>query len=127
MTIQQAEYEIRQREARRFEAIVVGDVAVLDDILSDDLSYTHATGVREAKAEFIAKLKSGQLRYESFAAEDIQVRVYGAAGVVTGVARVKVQVKGEPLSFRLRFTDVYIKQDNRWQMVAWQATRLPEG
>ncbi len=125
MTTQQAPEEIRQREARRFEAVVRGDVAALDEILSDDLTYTHATGVHETKAEFIAKLKSGQLKYESLTPEDMLVRVYGTTGVVTGVARVKVQVKGEPLSFQLRFTDVYVKKDNRWQMVAWQATRLP--
>lgn len=125
MTNQQAEQEIRQQEARRFEAIVRGDVAALDQMLSDDLTYTHATGVFETKAEFIGKMKSGQLKYDSFATEDIKVRVYGTTGVVTGVARVKVQVKGEHLSFQLRFTDVYVKKADRWQMVAWQATRLP--
>jgi ketosteroid isomerase-like protein len=125
MTNQQAEQEIRQRETRRFEAVVRGDVTALEDILSDDLTYTHATGVFETKGEFIAKLKSGQLKYESFAPEDLRVRVFGETGVLTGVARVKVQVKGEQLSFQLRFTDVYVKKDNRWQMVAWQATRLP--
>jgi ketosteroid isomerase-like protein len=127
MTDQQAEHEIRQRETRRFEAIVQKDLAALDDILSDDLSYTHTTGTHETKTEFIGKLKSGQLKYESLTPEDIRVRVYGTTGVVTGVARVKVQVKGEALRFRLRFTDVYVKKENRWQMVAWQATRLPEG
>lgn len=125
MITQQAEQEIRQREIRRFEAMVRVDVAALDDILSEDLTYTHATGVFETKAEFIAKLKSGQVKYESFAPEDVLVRVYGTTAVVIGVARVRVQVKGEHLSFQLRFTDVYVKKDNRWQMVAWQATRLP--
>jgi ketosteroid isomerase-like protein len=125
MTDQQAEQEIRQQEARRFEAIVRGDLATLEGILSDDLTYTHATGVFETKAEFLGKLKSGQVKYESFAPQDIRVRVYGTTGVVTGVARVKVQVKGELLQFQLRFTDVYVKKDDRWQMVAWQATRLP--
>ncbi len=125
MTTRQAEQEIRQREIRRFEAMVRGDVAALDDILSEDLTYTHATGVFETKAEFIAKLKSGQTKYESFAPEDMLVRLYGTTCVVTGMARVKVRVKGEPLSFQLRFTDVYVKKGDRWQMVAWQATRLP--
>ncbi len=121
----QTEEEIRQQEVRRFEAIVRGDLAALERILSDDLSYTHATGVFETKAEFLDKLKSGQLKYEAFAPEDIRVRVYGTTGVVTGIARVRVQVKGELLQFQLRFTDVYVKKDDRWQMVAWQATRLP--
>jgi len=127
MTSQQAEQEIRQRETRRFEALERGDVAALDDILAEDLSYTHATGVHETKAELLAKLKSGQVRYESFAPEELQVRVYGTAAVLTGVARVKVQVAGEARSLHLRFTDVYVKEGDRWQMVAWQSTRLPEG
>ncbi|MFI5342390.1 MAG: nuclear transport factor 2 family protein [Candidatus Methylomirabilales bacterium] len=125
MTNQQTEQEIRQREIRRFEAMVRVDVAALDDILSEDLTYTHATGAFETKAEFIAKLKSGQVKYESLVPEDMRVRVYGTTGVVTGLAQVKVQVKGEHLSFQLRFTDVYVKKGDRWQMVAWQATRLP--
>jgi ketosteroid isomerase-like protein len=125
MSTRQAEQEVRQREIRRFEAMVRGDVAALDDILADDLTYTHATGVFETKAEFIAKLKSGQTKYESFAPEDVLVRLYGTTSVVTGVARVKVQAKGEHLSFQLRFTDVYVKKGDRWQMVAWHATRLP--
>jgi ketosteroid isomerase-like protein len=125
MTNQQTEQEIRQREIRRFEAMLRVDVAALDDILSEDLTYTHATGVFETKAEFIAKLKSGQVKYESLVPEDMRVRVYGTTGVVTGLARVKVQVKGEHLSFQLRFTDAYVKKGDRWQMVAWQATRLP--
>ena len=127
MTNQQVEQEIWQLETRRFEAVVRGDVAALEGILSDDLTYTHATGVFETKAEFLGKIKSGQLKYESFGPEDFRVRVYGPAAVITGIARVKVQVGGQPLSFRLRFTDVYVKRDGRWQMVAWQATRLPEG
>ncbi len=125
MTSQQVEHEIRHREIRRFEAMVRGDLPALDDILSDDLTYTHATGVFETKAEFIAKLKSGQTKYESFAPENMLVRIYGTTAVVTGTARVKVQAKGEHLSFQLRFTDVYVKKDDQWQMVAWQATRLP--
>lgn len=125
MATQQAEQEIRQRETRRFEAMVQGDFAALDEILSEDLTYTHATGVFETKAEFIAKLKSGRTKYESFAPQDLLVRVYGTTGIVTGTARVKVQAGGEHLSFQLRFTDVYMKKGDRWQMVAWQATRLP--
>ena len=125
MPDQQAEQQIRQRESSRFAAMVQGDAAALEDILSDDLSYTHANAVFETKAEFIGKIKTGQLKYESFAPENLVVRVYGTTGVVTGVARVRVQVKGEQLSFQLRFTDVYVKKGDRWQMVAWQATRLP--
>ena len=86
MTNQQVEQEIWQLETRRFEAVVRGDVAALEGILSDDLTYTHATGVFETKAEFLGKMKSGQLKYESFGPEDFRVRVYGTG--VIGSSRV---------------------------------------
>ena len=49
------------------------------------LIYTHATGVVESKAEYLAKMKSGEVRYESFAPEELRVRVYGTAAVVTAL------------------------------------------
>ena len=125
MTSQQAEQEIRQRETRRFEALVRGDMASLEEIMADDAIYTHATGVVETKAEYLAKMKSGEVRYESFAPEQLQVRIYGTAAVLTGIASVTAHVGGEVRNLRLRFTDVYVKQGDRWRMVAWQSTRLP--
>jgi ketosteroid isomerase-like protein len=126
MTSQQAEQEIRQRETRRFEALVRGDTASLEEIMADDAIYTHATGVVETKAEYLAKMKSGEVTYESFVPEELRVRVYGTAAVLNGIARVKAHVGGEVRNLRLLFTDVYVKQGERWRMVAWQSTRLPE-
>ncbi len=121
----QAEQEIRKQESRRFEAMVRGDVATLEAILANDLTYTHATGAFETKTQFLAHMKSSQVKYESFAPEQLLVRVYGGSAVVTGLARVKANARGERMDFRLRFTDVYVKNADTWQMVAWQATRLP--
>jgi ketosteroid isomerase-like protein len=125
MTSQQAEQEIRQRESRRFEALLRGDTASLEEIMADDAIYTHATGVVETKAEYLAKMKSGEVRYETFAPEELRVRVYGTAAVLNGIARVTAHVGGEVRNLRLLFTDVYVKQGDRWRMVAWQSTRLP--
>jgi hypothetical protein len=29
-------------------------------------------------------------------------------------------------AFPIRFTDVYVEEDSRWRMVAWDSTRLVE-
>lgn len=125
MANHQTEQEVRRIETRRFAALARGDIASLEEIMADDAIYTHATGVVETKAEYLAKMKSGEVRYESFAPEQLQVRIYGTAAVLTGVAGVKAHVGGEVRNLRLRFTDVYVRQADRWQMVAWQSTRLP--
>lgn len=119
------ERDVLEQERRRFQAMVQGDVAALEARLADDLVYTHASGVRETKAQFLAAVRSGDLVYEAFTPEDLRARVFGPAAVVTGAASVKVRARGQDLAFRILFTDVYIRGDRGWQMVAWQATRPP--
>lgn len=106
--------------------MVRGDVAALDEILSEDLTYTHTSGEVDSKEQFISTLRSGALRYESITPERPQVRVYGSAAIVTGTSLMKIEVHGRNLSLRIRFMDVYVKKHDRWEMVAWQATRLPQ-
>ena len=127
MASQREEQEIRRLESLRFEAMVRGDLVALAQILSEDLTYTHTTGVVDSKAQLIASLESGQRHYESITPQDVQVRVYGPVGVVTGVSLMRTKGRGrnEASSFRIRFLDVYAKKLDRWQLVAWQSTRLP--
>lgn len=122
----QDEDEILQLESRRYEAMVRGDLAALDTILSADLTYTHSSALLDTKAQYMATLGSGQVQYASITPQEVRVRVYGACAVVTGVALLHIKVRGQDSRFRIRYTDVWIKQHDRWQMVALQSTRLPE-
>jgi ketosteroid isomerase-like protein len=60
---------------------------------------------------------------QAFEVDEIAVRWFGDAAVVTG--RTKVVTGGAtPGQVSLRFTDVFIRKGGRWQAVASQATRL---
>ena len=119
------ESEIRELEGRRYRAMELVDVATLDRILSDDLIYTHANGLQQTKAELIGVLGSGDMKYESITpGDDVRVRIYDRAAVVTGRASIKIKAAGGEQSFRICYLDVYVKQDGRWQMVAWQSSRV---
>ena len=122
---QDGEREIRELERQRFRAMERVDVATLNRILSDDLIYTHANGLQQTKAELIGVLGSGDFKYESITpGDDIRVRIYDQAAVVTGRASIKIKARGEEQSFTVCYLDVYVKQDGRWQMVAWQSSRV---
>jgi hypothetical protein len=121
---EEGEQEIRKLETQRFQAMEKVDVATLNRILSDSMIYTHSTGLQQTKAELIGTLGSGDLKYESINPSDVRVRIYGATAVVTGRAAVQVMTAGKEQSFKLCYLDVYVKQEGRWQMVAWQSSRL---
>ena len=118
--------EIIALENRRIEAMIKQDTQALDEILADDLSYTHSTARVETKAEFISSLSSGRTKYQSIERDDVKVRQYGNTAVVTGRAKFHVNANGQDIKFQVRFTDVYAKRDDVWRMVAWQSTKLPD-
>jgi ketosteroid isomerase-like protein len=118
------EAEIRNVEARRFRALTEADIPALENLLSDDLIYTHASGWRQTKTEFLTSIRSGELVYHYFATDDVKVHAYGNVVLVTGHATAEVRAKGQELNVSLFFLEAYVKQDGRWQLVAWQSTRV---
>lgn len=57
--------------------------------------------------------------------EDIRVQVYGDAAVVTLRSIEKgTTYKGKDLSGHYRWTDVFVKRNGSWQMVATHGTRI---
>ncbi len=117
--------DILDAENARVEALLRADYDGLDRLLSEDLTYTHSTAVLDTKAMFMESLRSGRLRYHQFRHEDPKVRVLGDIGIINSVARIVAVNRGQENRNHLRVTIVYAKRDGRWQMVAWQSTRMP--
>ena len=118
------EKAVRQTEMRRFELTVQKDLKALAELLGEDLTYTHSNGLLDSKEQYLATLESGKTLYQSIKSEEIKVRVLGETAVVNGLASMRVWTNGQTNDLRLRYTDVYAKRNGRWQLIAWQSTRL---
>ncbi len=116
---------VEQVERRRFAAMVAQDVSALEPLLAEELNYCHSNGEVEDKPRFLETIRSGRLRYEAIDAQELDVRVYQNVAIVTGLIRVKAQAGNQPVRLNVRYTDAYVNRDGRWQLVAWQSTRLP--
>lgn len=120
-----ADQAVLQADLDRFAAMVKGDAATLDKVLAAELSYTHSNAQVQDKGAFMGDIKSGAIKYLSVEPSDRKVRIFGNTAVVTGGAAVHVIQNGNDLNIKIRYTNTHINRDGRWQMVAWQATRLP--
>ena len=118
--------EIIALDKRRMEAMCQQDVVTLNALLADDLVYTHSSARLDTKQSLIGGMESGTTVYSSIEPSGVKAQDFGTAVVLTGAARIRVMSNGNPLDFGVRFTDVWVNQDGRWQMVAWQSTRIPE-
>jgi ketosteroid isomerase-like protein len=120
-----AEKAVLAAEDRRFAATVAADIPTLDRMLTDDMTYTHSNARVDTKAELLAKLGDGTYDYKSIAPEERTVRLYGDAAAVAGVAHVLVHAGGRDVDVRLRYTELYVKQDGAWRLALWHSTRVP--
>jgi ketosteroid isomerase-like protein len=116
---------VRKAENDRFAAMLKADVPALEKLLGTDLTYTHGDGRVIGKTAFIADFKTGAFKYTTIEPNDVTVRIFGDAAVVTGGAGMHVVNQGVPADIKIRYTDVHVKRNGAWQMVAWEATRLP--
>ncbi len=112
-------------EARRQEALIAGEPGLLGEILADDLTYTHSQGRVQSKAELIASLTSGRVRYRSIEVDDPAPRMLGdAAALGMSPVRMVVEAAGRTLNLRSRFLAVYAMRGGAWKLVAYQSTTM---
>ena len=115
--------KILDLEKKRIAAMVTKNIAVLDALLADDLSYTHSGGSTDTKASFITLIKE-RGRYLGVDYSNTQVIPWsGNSVVVRGTALIRLEATP---SYSVLFMDVWALRDGAWKMVAWQATRVPE-
>jgi ketosteroid isomerase-like protein len=101
------------------------DVAALEALLGQDYIGHDPVGRPQDKATVLAAYSSGQVRLDHVTLRDLSTRVLGDAGLVAGTSELTGQANGERVDLRLRFLDVYIWRDGRWELVASQDTTVP--
>jgi len=111
-------------ERRRFDAQVSKDYAVLDQVLADDLIYTHSNGNTDTKASYIQSIRDGKSSYGSVDVLEQNVRLYGTTAVIKGICLIKTP--GQATDLKLSYTDVYVRKNGQWQMVTWQSLKLTQ-
>jgi ketosteroid isomerase-like protein len=117
---------VRSAELARFKAMTGNDMKALNAALGDDLIYTHSNALVDSKASYVESITSGRLKYVTIEPRDLQVRVFGTTAVITGAAAITSTSNGTTATNQLRFTDIWVLREGRWQMVGWQSTRLPQ-
>ena len=107
-----------------------GDRAGFEKFFADDLIYTRSTGAVNTKADILKNVENLKPTVESktiFSAEDVTVHEYGDTAVVAFRLAARTEHSdGKVETDHYRNTGVFLRRNGRWQVVAWQATKLAE-
>jgi hypothetical protein len=119
---------ILEHERRRIRAMVDKDLATLEELLADDLSYVHSGGRNDNKRAFIELIARPTTHYLDVTYTSCEFVGCGEdAAVLRGIARLTLR-RAEPVDiiYSVLFSVVYRKRNDKWQLVVWHATRAPE-
>ena len=118
------EQALMQIEQELTDTLIKGDPSASERYIADTFTFTAPDGMVSTKAQGIADLKSGALKIGSSKIEDMKVLVYGDTAVVTYRTTDKGTYKGRDISGQYRWTDVFVKQKGKWELVSGQGTPI---
>jgi ketosteroid isomerase-like protein len=107
-------------------ALSKNDADAMDKIYAADYSIINQDGSMQTRAERLASIKSGDIKYSSISFSDINVRTYGDTAVVIAVANIKATNKGKPIEGKMRVSSVWVKGKDGWRQVNAQTTTMSE-
>jgi ketosteroid isomerase-like protein len=116
--------ELLKLENEFAQAVINNDADAVDGFLADDWIIVDSDGGIIDKTRFLGVIKSGALSHEMMESTDLRVRLYGNTAVATGLTTTKGKFMGQDFSSCERATDIFVKQNNRWQCVFTQLTRF---
>jgi ketosteroid isomerase-like protein len=107
------------------EAIDKKDAAALRLIYADSFVHTHGSGKVDGKDARIVSALAGDPVIENAPVTDLVIRVPGGwTAIATGVSPIRSLADGKTYNFR--WTAVYVRIGEGWQIAASQATRMAE-
>jgi hypothetical protein len=119
-----AKQELVQIENELIDALLKRDASVFERFLDKEYIFTDSGGNVHFKSDVLGYLKSCDLINETYLLSDLRVRLYGKTAVVTGRSKTKWRASDDGAIDQDRFTDVFVKRNGRWYLVAGQTTRI---
>ena len=106
------------------EAFYRKDLDFIKNILADDFIATYDDGNRGDKATELALAAEFNQQVESAIQDEFTVKVYHDTAVVWFTLHLVGNKQGQRAELTLRYTDVWVLNDGRWQCVSTQSTRV---
>ncbi len=105
------------------------DAEMHDRFWAEELIYTGSSGRRVTKADIMKDVRSSPtlVRGEktTYTAEDVRIQQYGDTAIVAFRLVGKVEKGNETQVTNYLNSGTFLKRKGKWQVVNWQATRLP--
>ena len=102
------------------------DAGAIQRIFAEDARIIHSDGRTTFKPDELTNVLAAlppEVKAK-WRAEEIEVRFYGKTAISSGVAVQEGNYKDQPFARKYRYTNVYVRQKEKWQLVSAQYSRI---
>jgi ketosteroid isomerase-like protein len=110
--------QVRALDLKLTEAYKQRKFDLLASLLDEDFVITFEDGSTYGKTGYISYSAATTTRVDVAEMSDMKVRMHGNTAVLTGVYHERGVEKGAAYDYRDRFTDVWMKSEGKWRMIA---------
>ena len=118
------EKEITRIEHELAAAAIKADGEVFERDMAPEWTFTLPDGSVETKTENLGSWKKGEIKISAFKIDEVKVKVYGDTAIASVLDTETTTVKGKDVSGQYRTTDVFLKRDGKWKIVASHACKV---
>lgn len=96
------------------QAMIDKDTVTLSGIIKDGTVFTHMSGKKQSKDEYLGEIADGTLNYYRYGIENCAVKVDGNDASLTADVTLKAKVYGISGSWTLHVNAYFTKENGNW-------------
>lgn len=101
-------------QARYCQAMTDADIDTMREIVSEDMTFTHMSGVTQSREEYFADIADGSLNYFTIGMANPVIEVDGDSASITFTSVLNANAYGARGTFRMKGTHHYKRRDGEW-------------
>ncbi len=104
-------------QAKYCQAMTDADIDTMRELVSEDMVFTHISGMKQTREEYFSDISNGNLRYFTIGIDDPVIKVDGDKARITYTSVLNANAYGSRGTYRMKGTHFYEKSDGVWILV----------
>ena len=113
-SLNEEELAVLYAQARYCQAMTDADIDTMRELVSEDMVFTHMSGMRQTREEYFADVADGSLNYFTIGIADPVIKVDGDKAQITYTSVLNANAYGARGTYRMKGTHHYEKRDGAW-------------
>ncbi len=115
-TLTDDEKEVLYTQGRYCQGMVDADLDVMKEIVLEDVTFTHMSGMKQTRDEYFEDIKNGALNYYNIGIENPKIVVRGDEATITYTSVLDANAYGAKGVYRLHGIHKSQKINGRWYL-----------